>query len=273
MSQAALQPAQSASIAFDSVAERYDKIFTQSVIGRAQRRVFWKELAKTFSSSERVLELNCGTGEDALFLARRGVSVLACDASPAMIGVAQRRMIAEAADEHLQFLILSNENLAKLRPSAPFDGAFSNFSGLNCVADLSPVARNLGELVRPKGHLVICVYSRVCLWEMLWFLCHANARKAFRRISGSTVARVEGNEIPVWYPTIRHLQCIFAPWFRLRFTQAVGLFVPPSYLEPHLRRHSSLVAFLEKLDERLASLPVFRAVGDHVLLNFERLQP
>jgi ubiquinone/menaquinone biosynthesis C-methylase UbiE len=70
-----------AGIAFDSIADQYDDIFTHSLIGRAQRDVVWDALKKTFRPGERVLEINCGTGEDALFLSKMGVSVHACDAS------------------------------------------------------------------------------------------------------------------------------------------------------------------------------------------------
>lgn len=81
-----------AGLAFDSIAEQYDDIFTRSLIGRAQRDAVWDVLRRTFRTGERILELNCGTGEDALFLSRLGVSVVACDASKRMIAVAARRM-------------------------------------------------------------------------------------------------------------------------------------------------------------------------------------
>ena len=51
--------------------------------GATQRR-----LEARFSAGHRVLELNCGTGEDAVFLARRGVRVLATDLSGAMVEAA-----------------------------------------------------------------------------------------------------------------------------------------------------------------------------------------
>jgi ubiquinone/menaquinone biosynthesis C-methylase UbiE len=266
-----MQTASSVSLAFDSIAERYDELFTQSLIGRAQRKVVWEELARSFSPFDHVLELNCGTGEDALFLARRGISVLACDASPAMVSVAQRRLASEAPQANLQFQVLSNEDLNKLHPSVQFDGAFSNFSGLNCVEDISPIARNLGKLVRSNGRLILCVSSRFCVWETLWFLCRANARKAFRRISGRTIAHIDGTAIPVWYHTIRNLRRIFASWFRLGSIRAVGLFVPPSYLESQLHDRPRVIASLEKIDSLVASLPLLRSIGDHVLLNFERV--
>ena len=57
-------------LAFDSLAAKYDDLFTRSMIGRAQRGAVWDALIDTFEPGSHILELNCGTGEDALFLAR-----------------------------------------------------------------------------------------------------------------------------------------------------------------------------------------------------------
>ena len=86
-----------ASAAFSLIAERYDETFTRTTIGKAQRKVVWDALTQAFSRGDHVLELNCGTGEDAFFLARRGISLTACDASSAMVAVAERRKSLEAA--------------------------------------------------------------------------------------------------------------------------------------------------------------------------------
>jgi len=75
--------------AFDSLAENYDEVFTCSLIGRAQRDAVWGAARAAFTPGSRILEINCGTGEDALFLARQGVIVFACDASEQMIAVAK----------------------------------------------------------------------------------------------------------------------------------------------------------------------------------------
>ncbi len=97
--------------AFDSLAARYDDLFTRSMIGRAQRGAVWKVLTETFKPGDHILEINCGTGEDALFLARNGISVVACDASEQMIRTARQRMEAEAPDAPIHFEVLPTEQL------------------------------------------------------------------------------------------------------------------------------------------------------------------
>jgi ubiquinone/menaquinone biosynthesis C-methylase UbiE len=101
-------------LAFDYLAEGYDDLFTKSLIGRAQRDVVWNVLNHTFRSGDYVLELNCGTGEDAMFLARNGVSVAAFDASEQMIRIASQRLRAEAPNARA---IQSTANRADTRDS------------------------------------------------------------------------------------------------------------------------------------------------------------
>ena len=256
--------------AFDRVAHSYDDVFTRSVIGRAQRNQVWRRLLAAFHPGERILELNCGTGEDARFLAQKGRSVVACDASSVMIEVAEGRGKLEAGSAGIEYRQLANEDLSVLLGQESFDGVFSNFSGLNCVADLQPVARNLARLVKPGGRVLICVWSRVCVVELAWFLLHGQVGKAVRRLSGKAAARVGGLTLEVSYPTVRTVRRLFSPWFRLQSRSAVGLFVPPSYLESWARRHDKLFGRLEKLDQIFSCLPILRVTGDHVLLEFVR---
>jgi ubiquinone/menaquinone biosynthesis C-methylase UbiE len=270
MIQAASLGGHGASAAFDRMADTYDVTFTASSIGRAQRNVVWNSLKRAFRPGQRVLDLNCGTGEDALFLAKRGVSVLGCDASARMIEVAERRKALEAPTASLQFRLLKNEDVDTLSPNASFDGMLSNFSGLNCVADPSQVARKLTRLLKPGAVALICISTRVCLWEIAWYGPRGNFAKAFRRLRGSALAQLNEITMPVWYPTIASLRKSIAPWFRLRSTRAVGLFVPPSYVESWARKHATVLASLEAMDRVFSAWPVLRSVGDHVLLEFER---
>lgn len=129
---------------FDHIAETYDEVFTDSPIGRAQREAVWRELDRIFRPGQCILELNCGTGLDAVHLAGRGVEVLACDAAPHMVEVARRRLHTLGSELPVGLRVLTTEHIAELEGEGPFDGAFSNFGGLNCVRDLGAVAGTSG---------------------------------------------------------------------------------------------------------------------------------
>ena len=259
-----------AGLAFDGLAERYDDMFTHSLIGRAQRDAVWSVARRTFQRGNHILELNCGTGEDAFFLTRLGASVFACDASEKMIAVANRRLLLEAPRSSVCFEVLPTEQIGAAALFGPFDGIFSNFSGLNCVGDIAEVARELARLVLPGSRALLCFSTRRCVWETLWFLRHGELGKAIRRWKGHANATLGRLAVEVHYPTVRRLRHLFSPYFVLRSWRGVGLAVPPSYLEPFAQRHPKLLRQLSAIDRVICSWPVLRSVGDHVLLSFER---
>jgi SAM-dependent methyltransferase len=262
-----------AATAFDRAASTYDEHFTYTAVGRAQRKQVWAALLAAFPVGSRILELNCGTGEDARFLAKRGRAVFACDASAAMIEVAKGNDRKEDRIANLEYLHLSNEDLGALPTGKPFDGAFSNFSGLNCLGNLQPFARDLATLIKPGGRVLVCLWSRVCVAEILWYLLHGQPQKAVRRFRSQAVARLSDLTISVTYHTLAGLRQAFSPWFELKSRRAVGLFVPPSYAERWIRRNEKTLERFEALDRMCAKSLLLRDLGDHVLLEFVRCNP
>jgi ubiquinone/menaquinone biosynthesis C-methylase UbiE len=257
---------------FDAVADTYDETFTESRIGQAQRASVWIELKKAFRSGDRVLEIGCGTGVDACFLASRGVRVVACDCSPRMLEVAARRVRETGSSEFVESHRLGAEEITELRAGRTFDGAFSNFGALNCVTDLRRLASDLSQVLRPGAPALLCLMGPHCLWESTWYLAQGNVRKAFRRWQpGGTDARLaDGALVHVLYPSVRFLTRTFAPEFRLRSLRGIGVAVPPSYLEPLAVRFPRALNWQKQLDSWLGRCPGVRLLADHILLSFER---
>ncbi|HUI55892.1 MAG TPA: methyltransferase domain-containing protein [Bryobacteraceae bacterium] len=237
--------------AFDRIAVRYDELWTETPIGRAQRAQVWRHIDELFQPGDRVLDIGCGTGADAAHLSARGVSVHATDASPAMIQAASARGGFGAS-------VLRAEDIL---PPETFDGVFSNFGALNCVDDLPALARKLAAIVRPGGSAAICTIGRFCAWETLYYACRLQFDKAFRRFRGSAASSMG---VTVHYPTVAQLRADFGPAFELQTWTGIGLLVPPSYVA----LPSPLVRLSAILDRFLASLPILRAMADHRLLIF-----
>jgi SAM-dependent methyltransferase len=260
---------------FDAIASRYDETFTTSRIGRAQRASVWRELEKAFRSGDRVLEIGCGTGVDACFLAERGVTVLACDSSPQMIAVATRRATDNRKLGSVRPHLLAAEDIASLRSGDFFDGAFSNFGALNCVLDLRQLAKDLSILLRPGATALLCWMGRCCLWEITWYLAQGKPVKALRRFQreGVTARLAEGANVHVRYPSVRLLAQTFAPEFQLKSVTGIGVFVPPSYLETWANRFPGLFGLSVRTDSLLGRCPGIRAFADHILLEFRREGP
>ncbi len=257
---------------FDAVAARYDQTFTFSAIGQAQRAAVWRELADTFRAGDRVLEIGCGTGIDACFLASRGVAVVACDPSAEMIRVLTQRAAGMDLEKAVQARVLGAEDISSLRAEQRFDGAFSNFGAINCVEDLRKLGNDLGALLKPGAAVVLCWMGPCCLWEQVWYLLHGNREKAFRRFERDGVeARIaDGAFVLVRYPSLGHIRRIFAPEFRVKSARGIGVAVPPSYLESWAQRHPRVLGISERADLLLARFPGIRSLGDHVLVRLQR---
>lgn len=252
---------------FEDLAASYDDTFTRSSIGRRMRAAVWRRLDAAFPSGARILELGCGTGEDAVHLAGRGVHVLATDPAEAMVRETRTKAGRNDVADRVTARTLDAGRLGEVDLGGAFDGAFSNFGALNCVADLAPVSAGLSRHVRSGGRVLLCLMGRYVPWEWAWFLARGDRRSAFRRLaSESTVWR----GLNVSYPPLRELRRVFAPGFRFAGARAIGAFVPPSYAEAAAARHPRLLAALDALERRVEAVPPFPSLADHVLLELER---
>jgi SAM-dependent methyltransferase len=252
---------------WDSVAGSYDENFTRTLIGLTRRLAVWRELDRVFQPGQRVLELNCGTGVDAVHLANRGIEVLACDISPRMVEIA-RDFAATAKAEGTDFRVLPTENIDALSNEGPFDGAFSNFAGLNCVENLPAAVRNLAGLLKPGAPVLVSMMGRFVPWEIVWYLAHGEAKKAVRRlIGGDGLSR---GALKIRQLSVREITRIFAQGFRRRRWRGIGIGVGPTYMESWARRFPTVTKELARADNWVGGFTPFRNMADCVLLEFER---
>jgi SAM-dependent methyltransferase len=269
----------SVSRAFDDAAAKYDRDAEKNPVMVWLRRESLGRLGRAFRAGDFVLEVGCGTGEEALALARRGVRVMATDASAGMAEVVREKLTsASDVTGQVRVEVLRAEELGKLAVrygTNAFDGAYSSLGPLNCVPDLSGVARDLAALVRPGGRVVASLLGKYCLWEILWYLAARKPRVAFRRWKGqaSGTALPGGPSLEVYYWPVREIEMAFRPYFAIRATRALPWALPPTYVGAFMARHPRLFRTLEKIERRMAGVWPFNALGDHVHLEMVRLSP
>jgi SAM-dependent methyltransferase len=260
--------------AFDHTADRFDERFGEWLSVAAQRQAVRRYLLRTFAPGSRLLELAAGTGEDAIFLLDRGYDVTVTDGSPRMVRRAAEKLARAGHGARApQHVVLEELDAFAERMSgegrAPFEGAYSNFAGLNCVPDLSVLGPPLAKLLRPGSPCLLVVFGTCPPGEMIVELLRRRPAAAVRRLGRSAApAQLGGESFRVWYPGPRTVARALAPYFRLRRVRGIGILVPPSAAEPWISRFPRVVRGLAAGD-RLLTAPLAR-LGDHVLIHLER---
>jgi SAM-dependent methyltransferase len=252
---------------FEELAERYDADFTNTAVGVALRRMVWARLQQVFASPRRILELGCGTGEDAVRLAQSGHDVVATDASPAMLAVARAKAHRAGCLERIDFRCLPMEDAGQALHDRQFDGVFSNFGALNCVRDLASLASGLHRLLRPDARLVWVLMGRRVPWEWAWYLARGDRERAFRRYH---VGGVVWRGLTVSYPTPAQVTGMLMPRFIVTRTAPLGAVLPPSYAAAWLNRSPRACAALVKAEELAQRVPLLASWADHYLLEARR---
>jgi SAM-dependent methyltransferase len=268
--------------AFSRAAPLFESDEEVNPLARWTRRRSLATLDAAFGPGDRVIEIGSGTGIEAVHLARRGVTVVATDVAPGMIDAISAKIAPggpahDVADRIIPVLVPAHR-LADLLDRfglASFDGAYSSMGPLNCEPDLKPVADALAVLVKPGGRLVFGILNRWCLWETAWYLRALQPKLAFRRWSG----RAEATSRPQWqeekftcyYWNRGTIERAFSPHFRVTRREGLPWFLPPLYLDGLIRRAPRFFSRIARLDRRFASLWPAYDIGDHLLIQFQRI--
>lgn len=257
---------------FDTAAANYDTTFTHTAVGKLQRdRVyFFLEKFGLIQPSNTVLEINCGTGEDALWLADRCQSVTASDVSGQMLKIARSKAQNR---KNVNFLKLDLNAFKASQLTDTFDIVFSNFGGLNCISpeNLKPLLYELSSALNEKGCAALVVMPKKALLERLYFLMKGQKEKMVRRNTTKAVmANVEGHAVPTWYYDPDDIKKFAQPCFKVIAVKPIGLLVPPSYLDPFFRSKKYVLSFLGWMDRRLDFFSSLSSYGDHFIIILEK---
>lgn len=251
--------------AYDAEAADYDA----QVQGDAwMRNVLWDRYARLFSAGQSVLDVGCGTGTDAIFLAKRGIRVVGIDSSPAMIAEARGKLADRDAEEPVELRVMDVRDLDTL-PRGAFDGLISAFAGLSTAVDLSGFAASAAGILRPRGHALLHLLNRTSLWEWLG-LVRSRRIGAARRLGTQSVRTftIGSGSVPHHlYRAAEAYRRFFSTDFALRRAYGIGILRPPHTVR---RFPSTVVAGLDRLERPLRSVRPFRDWGRFFVLELEK---
>lgn len=253
--------------AFSKQSAGYDEADRANPILTRWRERVYRHLDQLLQPGSAILELNAGTGIDALRLAQKGHRVLATDAAPGMVLQLQQKTLDPSAAGRLTARACSYEDLDQL-PDGKYDHVFSNFGGLNCCQDLGLVIRQLPRLIKPGSRITWVIMPRLCPWEWLWLF--RGSSSAFRRLSSRGVkAHLEAEYFLTYYYSLTQLQQQFGPNYQLLKVEGLGAVSPPPASYAFVRRFPRLTKWLNALDEHISGTFPFSRCADHFIATFE----
>jgi len=256
---------------FDKQSAVFDALYASDKMIAYKRRRVRSHIAQYLAAGSHILELNAGTGEDAVYFAGAGHRVHATDISTGML----QQLLQKVEDDHLQEQIstelCSFTHLDNLQQKGPYDMVFSNFAGLNCTGELDKVLIAFPELAKPGGLVTLVVLSPFCLWEFL-LLFRGKIKTALRRLAGKrgASAHVEGNYFTCYYYPSSYIVQKMKQDFELLCIEGLCTISPPSYIQGFADTWPRLYRTLCRWEEKTKCSRPWKYIGDYYMISFRR---
>jgi ubiquinone/menaquinone biosynthesis C-methylase UbiE len=255
--------------AFSRTAEKYDSFAQDHPHLTRMRDKVYAHVMRHVPGGAHILELNAGTGTDAVQLAQRGYFVHGTDIASGMLDRLREKVDALGMHDRVTMEERSFLSLEDVW-GAPFDAVFSDLGGLNCIPNLTPVIRQLPKVLKPGGNVTWVLMPHICLWEMAEVF-RGNFPLAFRRFArGSVRANLEGLNFDVFYFSPRQVMQWFGDDFELLALEGLSVLTPTAESRNFAKWHPRLYRALSWLDDRLSPRWPWRGWGDFYILTMRR---
>jgi ubiquinone/menaquinone biosynthesis C-methylase UbiE len=262
---------QQAAAAFSKQSVIFDALYSGNTIIQYKRKRVRDHVSQFLAPNSTILELNSGTGEDAIWFAQQGHRVHATDISTGMQNVMVEKIQKAGLANNISYELCSFTELDQLKHKGPYDLVFSNFAGLNCTGELDKVLHSLTALLKPGGMATLVVLPPFCLWEALLAL-KGQFKTAFRRSFSSkgVTAHLEGKHFTCWYYRPSYITSQAKSQFDVYGFEGLCTIVPPSYLEHFPQKRPSLYRFLMTQENRLKSTWPWKYMGDYYIISLRK---
>jgi len=254
---------------FDDASHEYDQDEMMNLIRRVMRTRSLQVLKATFRPRQRILEVGCGTGTEAIELARSNIRIVATDISPQMIAQTKRRVESEKLEDRIRVEQLAAHDIGILEAQygpRSFDGAYSSFGALNCEPRLKEFVSSLSGLLKPRSSFICSVMNSFCLFDLV---LNSILLKRTERLA-NVIASLGTPELLPRYYSVGEFSKMFRG-FTIAEVRALPTFLPPPYFEKHLRLLRPAMLKISSLDWELGRFYPFNRIGDHFIITFRRV--
>ena len=261
-------------VPFDHLALTLDSVFSRSAIGQLQRKHVWTYIESIIPQLHglEMLELDAGTGEDAMMFSDKGFNLIATDVSAETYRLTEQKAEKFSLRGKITQQYLDLNTFNELLFDKKFDLIFSNFGGLNGISPdtLQKLLNRIPSLLNPNGRFIAVVMPRICLWETIYYSLKFQFGKAFRRwTSDEVMSDGYGAVSRMWYYKPSQIRKMVKEHFKVIKTKPVGLALPPLYLDSFFLRKKKLLIGLHKLEKRMNRNSFYSGYSDHFIIDLQ----
>lgn len=251
---------------FSKIYEHYEKLNNESIIDQTMRQQVYAHIERFLQPNQSILELNSGSGIDAVYFAKKGFNVIAtdiADGSEKYIGSKIERFNLDK----LSFKKSSFLNLDELK-SQHFDYVFSNFGGLNCTNELEKVVESLNLILKKDAIITFVIMGKYYPWDWIYILKGKFKRAFIRFQKNGAFANVEGEVVITNYHTSKKIKSLFKKNFDYLDSENLGLFYP-SVNHTSITKYKNLIKKLIAFDLKFKNrVPI--GIGDYYIITFQK---
>jgi ubiquinone/menaquinone biosynthesis C-methylase UbiE len=260
-----------AAAAFSKQAPIFDELYAGDIIIQYKRKRVRDHVLRYLQPESNILELNAGTGDDAVFFAQQGHRVHATDISDIMQHMLKEKIKLQDLQGSVSTELRSFTDLKHLFNRGPYDLIFSNFAGLNCTDKLQEVLHSFNGLLKPGGLVTLVILPKFCLWEFS-LMFRGKFKTAFRRMAGKkgAQAHIEGEFFRCWYYNPSFIKASLESSFTVVSIEGLCTLVPPSYIEKFAEKHPGTYNYLQKKEDKWKGRWPWRNIGDYYIITLRK---
>lgn len=253
--------------AFSEASAAYDIKISRNFVNVAIREVELRALIHYSTDKNSILEIGCGTGQEALrFIRATGKRVAAIDISPGMIDFANAKMESHGLKGSFNARVMPARDVALIQEK--FDLIYSFNGALNNEPEISNFLTSLAGIAKRDAMFIFSLRNDFCLGETL-LLLFSGKRDVLRERRGKEVfVEVGASKIQSRYYSVREITDIVPREFRLIRLVGLAVVLPPYLAEKVRSRYLRIL--ISSLDRILGTLPIFRRMGDETFYVFQK---
>ncbi len=252
---------------FSKISKHYESLEKSSSLINWMRKRVRKHLEKNSVKKAEILEINCGTGIDAVYLAKKGYKVHATDIAEGMIEFVNNKIKNQKLQTNLSCELLSSNELKKIEPKK-FDHIFSNFGGLNCSSEqeLKIIFSSFKNILKQNGKITLVIMPKICIWEILKIF--KGNKNGLRRLKKNGVlANIEGEKVQTYYHKASTIKKLLKNDFKNFKVENICFFAPTGDRIHFPKKYPFLFKILSYLDVISNKIPFLRGYGDYYIIT------